>query len=159
MSKDHMKFLAGRKEYNGSLSNSSCWQQNSNQSDITSLSDVNVSDDLLEQYMNSSAAVDESISIHSYESGTSDVSEVVLRRGRAPFAPSTSTPSKSFRDSDLISVDSVGGKRLSEGHQLSASVSVDFVPSKPVNEVRGDGWRGGGGNGRERDRGVEKGKR
>ena len=145
MSKDHMKFLAGRKEYNGSLSNSSRWQQNSNQSDITSLSDVNVSDNLLEQYMNSSASVDESISINSYESCTSEVSEIVFRRSRPPLAPSTSTPTKSFRDSDLISVDSVCGEgksRHSSGQQLSSSVSVDFVPSKSVNEVRGGKERG-----------------
>ena len=146
MSKDHMIFLAGRKEYNGSLSNGSRWQPNSNQSDVTSLSDVNVSDDFLERYMNSSASVDESMSVQSYESGTSDMSEVTLRRSR--LISSTSTPTKrSDYDVDSITGEGIGGGRGSirgspSGHQLVTNTQQSENHSNSVKEVGGIRKRG-----------------
>ncbi len=142
MSEDHMIFLAGRKEYNGSLSNGSRWQPNSNQSDVTSLSDVNVSDDMFERYMTSSASVDESMSVQSYDSSVSDMSEVTLRKNRV--MPSTSTPRKRS-GYDIDSNGSGGGGREGResvreslsGLQLITNKEQVENQSNSINEVGG----------------------
>lgn len=149
MSKEHMIFLAGRKEYNGSLGNGSHRQPNSNQSDVSSLADMNMSDDVLERYMmNNSGSVEESMSINSFESGTSDLSEVIQRRSSRPMSSQlSSTPLKrvdnSFKEEEMLHVSVINNDVPPGGgagvvpppssvlpHQLSTSQSANLQPPR-----------------------------
>ena len=127
ISDDHMIFLAGRKQYDNRS------QRIYGVSDLNALaenSSINMPEESLERALLSnsmSTSIDDTSSLHSYESSTSDFSHSDTVPQRVTLPRSSPNSSRLLRrDIDALSQ----GSNDTGSHQLTHAVSVD------VNEMR-----------------------
>ena len=128
ISDDHMIFLAGRKQYDNRS------QRIYGDSDLNTLaenSSINMPEESLERALLSnsmSTSINETSSLHSYESSTSDFSHSDSIPQRVTLPRSSSNSSRLLRRD--IDASSQGSNDTGSSHQLTHVMSLD------VNEMR-----------------------